>query len=171
MLDLKRTESVGGSNWKTDFSVLLLWYFWFSFMVGFEMPKYFSVVGLSLVLVYGSWVWTLRQASFFLILVAWVYGVSSIAPTGLIWLSLFLSFLILKAIQFRVMVKNAFQFALLCFLGNIILLLFERGFLSFSYSDSYWNWFLIGSLFLRSLSEAFLAYLFFRPLNFFVGAK
>lgn len=171
MLDLKRAESTGLSNWKTDLSVLVLWYFWFCFMVGFEMPKYFSVIGLSLVLVYGSWLWTIRRASFFLLLVAWVYGVSSLAPTGLIWLSLFMSFLILKAIQFRVMVKNSFQFAILCFVGNIILLLFERAFLSFSYADSFWNFFLIGSLLIRSFSEAFLAYIFFKPLNYFVGAK
>lgn len=161
----------GRVSWKRDLVVLLAWAFWLFFFSSLEAPSWLRVSGTAFVLVYGAWSWPFKRAAFILLIVAWVYSSISLTLSGMYWVALMIVYVILKAAQFRFLVRNAFQFAVAVFMSAMALELTQLIIIHQMYSTEFWVWTLMLGLALSSLAHSLIAFFFFGPMLKLVGVK
>jgi len=158
-------------DWKRDLLVLAAWFIWLMAVTTLGLPYWLSLPGTIFVLFYAAWAWDFLTAAGMLLVVAWIFASISLTLSGFYWLCLYVSYLVLRLAQVRVMLKNAWQFAAAIFFMALFLEFLQMGILSQVYEELepgvslYLS--VLGSVFIQSLG----ALVFYEPLKWVAGVR
>ncbi|TVQ78601.1 MAG: hypothetical protein EA369_06230 [Bradymonadales bacterium] len=146
-----------GSPWPRDLGVLAAWFLSLLIFSVFQTPNLVVWSGLPFLILYGAWAWPFLKAAVLFLVVAWIYSSVSLTPSGLLWLSLFVAYLVVYFAQFRIMIRNIWQFmaVVLCLSWGFELI--QLFLVSQLYPGHNLNWQLWGSIGLVGFSHSVVA--------------
>ena len=123
-------EEKAPGGYKVSLLVIFVWSVWLAFVSTINFPFSLSIGCSAIVLLYGSVVWRIREGAVYFLVMSWIYGHFSLTPPGMFWLSLFVSFLILKPFVARFEIKSVSFLSALILLAAFLLEVFQIGFIS-----------------------------------------
>lgn len=163
-LEFERSDSFR-SNYQRDLFLVLIWTLWVVLVTSLGWSKWFSFSGMGLIVLYGALCWNLTWAGFVFVWMGWIFSAISLTPAALTWLSLFISYLFLKLAQFRLEIRNAFQFAIAVGLASLSIELIQLLLLDRIAPGLDVPWIMYPLLISRALLQAGLGYLVWTPLQ------
>jgi len=161
-------ESLGRDHhrldWWSSLILVLSWVAWLSLMSAFELPKWLSLPMTSVVLLYGSYLWDFITGALFMLVMSWLHYRFSILPPGNFWLTLMISFFILKVITHQFELRSSLQVFGILWGVSSFMWLCQYVFLSRSDESVGWSWLLLGLILLSGLLQAVIGLVFTRPI-------
>lgn len=159
------------SSVKASVFLVAVWMGWITFISTVNFPLRFSLHATSIVLLVGSFWWSIKEGAFYLLLMSLVFGFFSLTPSGFYWVSAFAIFLILRFISYRFTVSTSLQI-----LFSVLLIAFVFDFsqavlLGQVLSTKVISFRLITLIFYSSFFQALMAWIVSRPLLVLIEAK
>lgn len=159
------------SAWKIDLFILGAWAVWLIWITSLKLPFWLNLSGASWVVLYGASRWSWPKAAVLFLLAGWFFQSLSLMPSGLLWLSLMLLFIIVKIAQFRLMIRNAFQFSSSVLTATFGLELIQLFLLTRIYTDSGWSVWMFGAFFLSASLHAIVGFFLYNLFDRFLEKR